>query len=177
MWQLQNSAQRRMRLPLLCAFMICCTISAWCVATLPVVSSKGPAGSEPTDKPAASPTLRWDEQQPGCTFSRGDDGRYRYGIWSGDVGMVLAVDAREMQIMRHRIEPILGVLRTIRYRGTASRDAGADGITLQFMKHFKVSQPALDPDGYIQKIQSDSDMFDDETRRDIKKHPEEKQAR
>jgi len=35
---------------------------------------------------AKLPTVRWSEQQPGCTFERGDDGKYRYGLWSGDVG-------------------------------------------------------------------------------------------
>ncbi len=26
------------------------------------------------------PAVRWDEQRPGCTFSRDDDGKYRYGL-------------------------------------------------------------------------------------------------
>ncbi len=121
--------------------------------------------------------VRWSEDQPGCTFSRGDDGKYSYGLWSKDVGIVLAVDAREVQIIRHRIEPIFGVLLTIRYRGTGSLDESPDGITLHFMKHFKVVQTALDPDAYSQKIQADADALDDETRRDIAKHPEQKQAR
>jgi hypothetical protein len=45
------------------------------------------------------------------------------------------------------------------------------------MKHFKVEQSSLDPDDYSQKIQADADAFDDETRRAIAKHPNEKQAR
>jgi hypothetical protein len=122
------------------------------------------------------PTVRWSEQQPGCTFARGDDGKYRYGLWSGDVGVILAVDAREVQIIRHRIEPIFGVLVTVRYRGAASVEEGADGITLQFMKHFKVVEPAVDPDGYIDKVQADADAFDAETRRTVEKHPEKKEA-
>jgi hypothetical protein len=123
------------------------------------------------------PTVRWSEQQPGCTFSRGDDGKYRYGLWSRDVGIVLAVDAREMQLIRHRLEPIFGVLLEIHYRGSASVDASANAITLQFMKHFKVIQSSLDPDDYAQKIQADADAMDDETRREVGKHPEQKQAR
>jgi hypothetical protein len=130
----------------------------------------------PKDAPPA-PVTRWSEQQPGCTFSRGDDGKYRYGLWAGDVGVILAVDAREMQLIRHRIEPIFGVLLEIRYRGTGSLDASPEGITLQFMKHFKIVQTALDPDDYTQKIQADADAFDDETRRAVAKHPEQKQAR
>jgi len=38
------------------------------------------------DKPG-SPTVRWSETQPGCTFSTSEDGKYRYGLWSGDVGI------------------------------------------------------------------------------------------
>jgi hypothetical protein len=87
------------------------------------------------------------------------------------------VDAREVQIIRHRIQPIFGVWLTIHYRGAESLDASPDGITLQFMKHFKVVQTSLDPDDYVQKIQSDADAQDDETRRDVAKHPEEKPAR
>jgi hypothetical protein len=130
------------------------------------------------NRAAAQPLLvRWNEQQPGCTFSRGDDGKYHYGLWSGDVGIVLAVDAREVQIIRHRVEPIFGVLLTIRYRGADSLDIATNGITLKFMKHFKVEHPALDPDSYIQKIQADADAFDGETRRAIARHPAEKQVR
>ncbi len=130
------------------------------------------------DKHAPKPAIvRWNEEQPGSTFSRGDDGKYRYGLWSGDVGVVAAVEARELQIMRHRIEPLFGIFLTIRYRGTGSLAAPTDGITLQFMKHFKVLQTAIDPDDYPQHIQADADLVDDETRRDVTKHPEKKQAR
>ena len=131
----------------------------------------------PSDKQKNSPpTIRWDEQQPGCTLSRGDDGKYYWGMWSGDIGVILGVDAREMQIIRHRIEPIFSILLTIRYRGVGTLDTGPSGITLQFVKHFKVEQPSLDPADYIQKVQADADAFDDETRRSIRKHPEEKPA-
>jgi len=43
---------------------------------------------------------------------------------------------------------------TVRYRGAASLEEGADGITLQFMKHFKVVEPAVDPKSYIEKVQA-----------------------
>lgn len=135
-----------------------------------------PAANNEKTKPKPV-AIRWDEEQPGCTFSRGDDGKYHYGLWSGDVGIILAVDAREVQIIRHRIEPIFGVLLTIRYRGNGSLNTSPETITLQFMKHFKVVQLALDPDDYSQKIQADADALDDETRRAVAKHPEEKQTR
>jgi hypothetical protein len=121
--------------------------------------------------------VRWSENQPGCTFTREDDGKYRYGLWSGDLGVILAVDARELQIIRHRIQPIFGAVVTIRYRGKASLEAAPEEITLQFVKHFRLIEPALDPDAYSQKIQSDADEIDDETRHMIAKHPAEKQER
>ncbi|MFZ0759080.1 MAG: hypothetical protein WAM69_03940 [Candidatus Sulfotelmatobacter sp.] len=172
MGRLRNTAWRRHRLPLACALLLCCppafNTTAW------AAPSKDKA--KDNDKPRP-PTIRWNELQPGCTFSRGDDGKYRYAMWSGDVGVTLAVDARELQVIRHRIEPILGVLLTIHYRGAGSLETSPDGITLQFMDHFKVIQTSLDPDDYTQKIQSDADAVEDETSRAVARHPQEKQVR
>lgn len=140
---------------------------------LPAGTTFAAGNKNKKEKPAA---IRWREGQAGCTFSRGDDGKYRYGMWSGDVAVILAVDAREVQIIQRRIEPVFGVLLTIRYRGPGTLETATEGITLQFMKHFKVAQTALDPEGYTQKIQADADAFDDETRRGVAKHPEKKQV-
>jgi hypothetical protein len=168
MWRLRNSAWCRLALQfVLTPVFILCALG-------PPLEAAASADKDTSTHP---PTLRWSEQLPGCTFTRGDDGKYRYGLWSGDVGIVLAVDAREVQIIRHRIEPIFGVLLEIHYRGPDSLEASPDGITLQFMKHFKVVQSELDPDDYIQKIQADADALDEETRREVVKHPEEKQDR
>ena len=166
-----KTAWRRLGVQGLAATVVCCSP----LLLQPIAASATLAGK--TGEKLKPVTVRWNEQLPGCTFSRGDDGKYRYGLWSGDVGLVLAVDAREVQIIRHRIEPIFGVLLTIRNRGTGSFDATPDGITLQFMKHFKVTQPSLDPDEFTQKIQADADALDDDTRRQVAKHPEKKQAR
>src|SRR5258708_28887160 len=181
MWPFRNSAGRHLKMRILLAGLpVCFTVVAapGNAVSLPTIPT-GPAtrndqdSGKSTSQPPA--TIRWDEQQTGCTFSRGEDGKYHYGLWSGDVGITMSVDAREVHVIRHRIEPIFGVLLTIRYRGASGLDFGADGITLQFMKHFKIIQPALDSDSYIQKIQADADAFDDQTRRDIAKHPGEKQ--
>ena len=126
---------------------------------------------------AGAPVVRWSEDRPGCTFSRGQDGKYSYGLWAGDVGITVAVDAREVQIIHHRIEPIFGVLLTVRYRGAEALDEDPGKVTLEFVKHFKVEQPALDPDSYSGKIQSDAEEVDDDTRRAIAKHPESKQQK
>lgn len=202
MWRPRNTAWRHFRLWfdrvwfdkvwfVRVWFVRVCFVSVAVILCLPVLVSATPKPLEPQAANAQTAdtqpkvkrkgrrpiTVRWDEQQPGCTFSKGDDGKYRYGLWSGDVGVVLAVDAREVQMISHRIEPIFGVLLTIRYRGKASLDANADGITLQFMTHFKVVQASLDTDDYTQKIQADADALDDETRREVKHHPEKKELR
>jgi hypothetical protein len=152
---------------------------AWQVVALQIVLAiivLFPAGflRGKTPKPTV---IRWDEEHPGCTFSRTDDGKYRYGLWSGDIGITMAVDAREVQTLRHRIEPIFAVLLTIHYRGDQDLDLSPDPISLQFMKHFKVVQTSLDPDNYQQKVQADADALDHETAREIAKHPEQKDAR
>src|ERR1700732_2889145 len=41
------------------------------------------------------PLVRWDEQRPGCTFSRSDDGKYRYGLSHGDVRITVAAELQE----------------------------------------------------------------------------------
>jgi hypothetical protein len=69
------------------------------------------------------------------------------------------------------------VLLDIRYRGQTSIDIATEGISLQFLKHFKVIQPALDPDRFAEKIQKDADTQDHETAREIEKHPEQKDAK
>lgn len=142
-----------------------------------VVSAQSGNNEKDTGKgKSALPTLSWDENRPGSTFAAGVDGKYRYGLWSGDVGVVLAVDAREVQIVAHRIEPILGVLLTVRYRGDRSLEVAPEKISLQFMKHFKVVEIALDPGDYTQKIQADADLIDDNFKHRIAQNPEKKQA-
>jgi hypothetical protein len=182
--EFRHSAWRQLGLQVLCAGVI-----SFCLAFGPLGSitplqairvELPPRNNSDSDKDKAAsqaPTIRWDEQQPGCTFSRGYDGKYSYGLWSGNVGVVLAVDAREVEMIRHRIEPVFAALLTLRYRGRASLEADPGGTTLQFIKHFKVIRPALDPDSYIEKIQADADALDDEMRRAVAKHPEQKQAR
>ncbi len=171
MW-LRKTAWHRPGLSLACAGVIC--FSPILVSPVKAVPGKDQISKD--KRTSHPPVVRWDEEQPGCTFSPGDDGKYHWGLWSEDLGIALAVDAREAQAIPHRNWPIFAVFLTIRYRGADSLDAGPDGITLQFMKHFKVVQPALDPDSYAQKIQSDADAEDDETRREVAKHPEKKQA-
>jgi len=123
------------------------------------------------------PAVRWDEQRPGCTFSRGDDGKFRYGLWYGDVGVTIAVDSQELEKVHRRHEPFFGVLVSVRYRGQTSLDLSTENISLQFMKHFQVMQMALDPDDFAKRVQNDADALNDQTAQEVEKHPERKEEK
>jgi hypothetical protein len=125
-----------------------------------------------SDKP--TPSRRWVEDQPGCTFSQGDDGTYRYGLWSGDYGIVMSVDAQEVEKALRRIEPLFAVLVTVRYRGKTSLDLGTDGISLELVEHYHDVHVALDPGALATELQHDVDQLAEATEREVHKHPEKK---
>lgn len=120
------------------------------------------------------PAARWDEQTPGCTFSQGPDGKLRYGMSLPDVAMVVAVDAQELEKVHRRHEPFFAVLLEVRNRGGQAIEVKPDKITLEFVRHFQVEQPGLDPDNFSQKIQNDADALNDQAAREAKKNPEKK---
>ena len=124
-----------------------------------------------------TPVVRWDEQTPGCTFSRGDDGKFHYGVWSGDVGLTLSVDFQELEKAHRRHEPFFAVLLEVRYRGQGALEFGTENISLEFVKHFRVVKTSLDPDTFARKVQNDADEVDHQTAREVQKHPERKAAK
>src|ERR1700740_870196 len=123
------------------------------------------------------PAVRWEETHPGCTFVRGDDGKYRYGLWSGDVAITMAVDSQELGKVPRRHEPFFGVLLTVRYRGQGSLELSTSNITLEFLKHFRFVQTSLDPDNFSAKVQSDADALNDQIAHEVQKHPEQKEQK
>jgi hypothetical protein len=123
------------------------------------------------------PAVRWDEAHPGCTFTRGDDGKYRYGIWSDDVGIIAAIDSQELEKVHRRHEPFFSVMITVHYRGQTSLDVAIEHISLEFVRHYHVQQPALDPDDFSDSVQSDADTLNDQTARQVEKHPEQKEQK
>jgi hypothetical protein len=131
-----------------------------------------PSAGFPSSDKSKLPAIRWDEQSPGCTFSRSDDGKYHYGMWSGDIGITVAVDSQELEKVHRRHEQFFAVLLNMRYRGQESLDVGPGNVSLEFVRHFRIVQQALDPDGFSQKVQNDADTLNDQTAREIKKHPE-----
>jgi hypothetical protein len=116
-----------------------------------------PASTFAHKKDSGSQVLRWSESQPGCTFSRDNDGKYRYALWSENFGVILAVDSQELQLTRKRGERFFSVHLTLRNRGSNPLVVDPGKATLEFMKHSKVVQPALDPEEFAQKAQSDVD--------------------
>lgn len=123
------------------------------------------------------PAVRWDEGHPGCTFTRSDDGKYRYGLWSGDVAVTMAVDAQELEKVHRRHEPFFAARLTIRYRGQGSLDVSNSNISLEFLKHFRVIQTSLDPDDFSAKVQKDADTLNDQIAHEVEKHPDEKEKK
>jgi hypothetical protein len=140
---------------------------------LPDVGLAAPPKDKNKDKAKIS-AVRWDEQRPGCTFSRSDDGHYHYGLWYDDVGINVAVDSQELEKVHRRPERFFAVLVDVRYRGQGALDFGVENISLQFLKHFKVVQTSLDPDSFAEKVQNDADGRDHQTAREVERHPEKK---
>jgi hypothetical protein len=126
---------------------------------------------------SATSTLRWEEGQPGCTFSRDYDGKYRYGFWTDDFGVVLAVDSQELERERRRAQPILGLELEVHYRGKDSIGFEPGKITLEFIKHYHDVHAAIDPDQLAIKEQAYADSLEEETARAIRKHPRKKDAK
>jgi hypothetical protein len=122
-------------------------------------------------KTSAISTTRWEEGQPGCTFSRDDDGKYRYGFWTTDYGVVLAVDSQELEKVRRRAQPIFALLLTVHYRGKDSLDVAPVTIALEFVKHYHDVHSALDPDRLATQQQNDADALAQEIEREIRGHP------
>ncbi len=132
--------------------------------------------SSPRENPALA--LRWAEGQPGCTFSRDRDGKYRYALWTADYGVILAIDSQELQLVHKRIpEPYFSLQLTVRYRGQGALVVDPQKATLEFVKHFKLIQPALDPEAFARQTQAVADEVEHQSQHEIEKHPERREER
>ena len=123
----------------------------------------------------AGAALRWDEDRPGCTFSVDDDGKYRYGLWTDDFAITIAVDSQELRKAVSRLQPLFAIWLTVRDRGAASLSLKPEAISLEFVKHEHDLQYSLDPDKLSAKLQADADALTAKTGGEIRRHPE-KQA-
>lgn len=120
---------------------------------------------------------RWTAGSPCCTFSRGNDGKYRYRLSTPDYEVTMAVDSQELTLLRRRVEPFFSVLIDVRYRGATALSVNPAAASLEFVKHHKVVQTALDPDSVALRTQDDADQVEFDAQREIKKHPEKKEER
>ncbi len=148
------------------------------VSVLTILLASGGWGfSSGREKDPAKPALRWEESQPGCTFSRDDDGKYRYGFWTADYGIILAVDAQELEKARRRQQPILALFLSVHYRGTDSLEVAPSKMALEFVKHFHDEPSALDSEALANQQQRDIDALRKEIERESQKYPEKKQEK
>jgi len=124
------------------------------------------------------PTLRWARGAPGSTFTRSDDGNYYYSLTTVDYEVVVRIDSQELaKVHRHGMEPFFSVLLDVRYRGRGVLPVDPSTATLEFVRHHKVIQKAIDPDSFSLRIQEDVEQVEFETEREVKKHPERKEDR
>ena len=122
------------------------------------------------------PIARWGEEQPGCTFSHGDDGKYRYGVWKDDWGVTLAVDAQELEKTSRHPKHLVILELTINYRGDHAQQVPDGNVTLEFVSHHHVIHRALDPDDLSVTLQDLIEAYSDQIEHAVRKHPEQKDA-
>lgn len=148
--------------------------SALCfiVGTVVCIATPGVCGKKP--QPLVE---RWTAGSPCCTFARSNDGKYRYRVATPDYEVTLAVDSQELTLMRRRVEPFFSVLIDVHYHGATALPVNPSAASLEFVKHHKVVQTALDPDSFALRTQDDADQLEFETEREIKKHPDKKDER
>jgi hypothetical protein len=132
------------------------------------------ASSAWAGKKSTLPIVRWAEQTPGCTFTRSDDGTYRWGLWTPDLGITVTIDSQELVQASKRIEKPLLLKLTFKYRGKTSQDIDPGDLSLEFVRHSHVIQYSLDPDDFSKKLEADAQALEDETQHTLKKHPEKK---
>ena len=135
------------------------------------------AAAPAKDKPPQVPNIRWTEGNPGCTFSHDDDGKYRWGLWADDIGVILAVDSQELQRTHRRIQPFFAVLLTVRYSGTEKLDVAGGRLSLEFVKHSHVVKHPLDPHDFAIEIEKDAKEVVNQTERQIQKHPAQREKK
>lgn len=123
------------------------------------------------------PAITWAEGAPGSTFERGDDGKYRYTLAHGDITVVVAVDSQELEKIKFREEAAFGAYLTVQYTGQTFFPYRTGNISLEFINHHHIVHRMLDPDQFVKQINKHTEAFIDQTDRDVKKHPEQKEEK
>src|ERR1700737_1544095 len=131
------------------------------------------------EKKKQLPAVRWTAGAPGCTFERGEDGRYRWTMTGNDLAITLLVDSQELKKSTRRFYHLLGVYVSVTYTGQDKFEFPAD-VRIDFVRHHDILEVLTDPTELSTKLQNDVDTLVFETERQIKKNPkitEEKTAR
>jgi hypothetical protein len=116
------------------------------------------------------PSVRWIAGAPGCTFERGDDGKYRWTMSGRDLTLTLLVDSQELAQSRHRFYHLFGAYISATFTGQGKFEFPAD-VRIDFVRHHDVVEAYQDPTELSNKLQNDVDTKIFETERQIKKNP------
>jgi hypothetical protein len=116
------------------------------------------------------PAVRWTANWPGCTFERGDDGRYRWTMIRNDLTVTLLVDSQELIKTRRRFYHLLGMFVSVTYTGRDKFEFPAD-VRIDFVRHHDVVEGYSYPGELASKLQNDIDTLVFDTTRKIKKNP------
>jgi hypothetical protein len=116
------------------------------------------------------PTVRWTSDAPGCTFERGDDGRYRWTMTENNLSVTLLVDSQELTKSRRRFYHLLGMYVSATYTGQTKVEFPAD-VRIDFVRHHDFMEAYEDPKQLSRRLQNDVDTKIFQTERQIKKDP------
>jgi hypothetical protein len=131
-----------------------------------------------TAAPRTEGTLRWAAGAPNCTLRVSDDGHVYYGLTHGNFALTLGIDRQELEKIQHRAIPVIGVFFSARYSGSGTLDIPQARFALEFVRHRRVVQPALEPGQLLRDLQNMMDAVTDEIERhQISKHPDEKESK
>lgn len=136
-------------------------ILPWAISSPPLVHAS---------KNTQLPTVRWSAGCSGCTFERGDDGRYRWRMIGNDLDVILIVDSQELAKSRHRFYHLFAAYVSVTYTGKDRFEFPAD-VRIDFVRHHDVREGYEDPALLSSKLQNDVDTKVFETERQIKKNP------
>ncbi len=121
-------------------------------------------------KKAEFPTVRWTAGAPGCSFARGEDGRFRWTMSDKELDITLLVDSQELTKSRRRFYHLFGVYTSVTYKGQGDFHYEAN-LHMDFVSHHGIVEGYLDPSELQNRLQNDLDTLIFETERQIKKNP------
>jgi len=125
------------------------------------------------NKKPAVPTLRWQQDAPGCSLDKADhDNLDRYIIATDALRISLAVDPRELTQSQRRADHVVGVLVSVRNNGTAPLLVKQSDASLEYVKHSQWRFTSWDPDTLADRIQNKTDSLMHQTDKDLQKRPE-----